>query len=178
LNKFAIRVWRNSNAAMGWLPLSIVGLPATLLGIKKINEAQRRLAAYGSGAPVVAGGRGWFSALLYNLCGLPLGALAVFTWLLAVPNTVRCVLLYGLTDGGSADTAWGGPTLAGAWVVHAILALALVPVYLALFAGLGWLQRALATRLLGRGGSAHVIGAAGVVSLGAAVFFVAFLHQL
>ena len=163
---------------MGWLPVSLLGFFLALLGIKKLDNVQRRLASYGSGATIEPGNRGYFARIAYNLAGLPLGALAVFMWLLAVPNTLRNVFFYGLTDGGSYDTAWGGPTLVGAWTVHALGALALVPIYMALYVALGWLQAKLAQRLLGRGSQLYPVGIAAVASVGGAAFFVEFLRQL
>lgn len=53
------------------------------------------------------------------------------------------VVLRGLlypTMAGDPATSWGGPTLVGAWVVHLLIALAML---LALSLGLAWLERQL-----------------------------------
>jgi hypothetical protein len=71
---------------------------------------------------------------------------------LAGPNTVRNVLLYPITDSSEVARAWGGPTLAGAWAVHAALALLLLPVELWMLRGLAGLQGRLTARLLGISG--------------------------
>jgi hypothetical protein len=83
--------------------------------------------------------------LLSALLGLLCWALAA----LAGPNTLRNVLLYPITDGDDVARAWGGPSLAGAWAVHAALALVILPVELAMLRGLGVLQARLTVRLLG-----------------------------
>ena len=95
-----------------------------------------------------------------------------------VPNTLRN-LLYGFVVGDGYRDAWGGPTLAGAWAVHAVLALALVPVGLWLLRGLTALERRLAGALLGTGRLTVPVGATGVVVvLAGGVALDLFLHQL
>ncbi len=78
-------------------------------------------------------GAGTWRAVIYGL----------LCWVLVVPagpNTVRNVLLYPLTDGSTAARSWGGPSLAGAWAVHAALALVLLPLELWALRGLTGLQ--------------------------------------
>lgn len=89
--------------------------------------------------------------LALGLMGVPVGLWAWVAALLLLPNTVRN-LAYPLSNPAPADhaTAWGGPTLAGAWAVHAGPALALVPVWLGVLRGLG----ALHVRLVDRAAAA------------------------
>jgi hypothetical protein len=105
----------------------------------------------------------------------------VLCWLLvalARPNTVRNLLLYPITDGDDVARAWGGPTLAGAWAVHAALALLLLPVELWLLRGLTGLQGRLAARLLGADQAPWVLPVAVLVAALAVVFLRAFANQL
>jgi hypothetical protein len=97
------------------------------------------------------GGHRWGRVVLHALLTAMIGALCWLLAALAGPNTVRNVLLYPITDGDDVATAWGGPTLAGAWAVHAAGALLLLPLELWLLRALTGVQRRLAARLLGTG---------------------------
>jgi len=118
------------------------------------------------------------ATLTYAILSVPFGLVGLWLALMIGPNTVRN-LLYGFFVDGSYATSWGGPTLAGAWTVHAALALLLVPVGLWLVRGLTALQRRLADALLG-GRRLPVAAAAGSVAvlLGAGLFLTAWLHQV
>lgn len=108
---------------------------------------------------------------------LPLGVLALLVVLLSTLDEVRVLFVYPLTDDVTPGT-WGGPTMAGAWAVHAALGLVLLPVYVGVLAGL----RALATRLLARppdgGRPGWVLPAVVVADLVTIGFLVAFVRQL
>jgi hypothetical protein len=92
--------------------------------------------------------------VVYLLVSLPVDAvsfaLAVYLWLLPVLN-----LGYPLRPDVTTDSmrdAWGGPTLAGAWAVHAVGGVVVfflvgVPILNAV----AWLQGRLAKRMLGVG---------------------------
>jgi hypothetical protein len=97
---------------------------------------------------------------------------------LAGPNTVRNVLLYPITDGDAVARSWGGPTLAGAWAVHAGLALLLLPVALWLLRALSGLQGRLSARLLGSDQAPWVIPLAVLVATLGLVWLQAFGSQL
>ncbi|MFN0282885.1 MAG: hypothetical protein ACKVZ6_13065 [Kineosporiaceae bacterium] len=89
--------------------------------------------------------------LAHLLVGLPVNIVAFavggYTWLLLPMN-----LAYPLRS-GETQTAWGGPTMAGAWTFHAVVGtLVFVVVGMPLLAGVAWLQGRLARTLLaGRG---------------------------
>ncbi len=53
-----------------------------------------------------------------------------------MPNTVRNLAYPPSNPTPDYADAWGRPTLAGAWAVHAAIALALMPVYLLVLRGL------------------------------------------
>lgn len=70
--------------------------------------------------------------MLGLLVSLPMCGLSVLVWFL-----VARIATYGLFwSGGEHNDAWGGPTLAGAWAVHAVIALAITLVAMALLAPL------------------------------------------
>ncbi|SFP85084.1 hypothetical protein SAMN05421810_103607 [Amycolatopsis arida] len=76
----------------------------------------------GLAAPVTAVARGRRRPLRL-LVSVPVFLLSLLVWYL-----VARVATYGLFWNADTDHAesWGGPTLAGAWLVHALIGLALV----------------------------------------------------
>jgi hypothetical protein len=128
--------------------------------------------------PPPPGGDRWGRVITDALLTSMVGVLCWFLVALAGPNTVRNVLLYPITDGGEVARAWGGPTLAGAWAVHAVLALVLLPVELWLLRGLTGLQRRLAARLLGSDEAPWVLPVAVLVAALGLLVLRAFVNQL
>lgn len=159
-------------------PVAVAALALTLVGRPRRAAAlQQRVAARLLGSP--AGERtSRPGSVAYALVTLPLGMLGLGLALLLVPNTIRN-LLYGVFPEGDYSHAWGGPTLAGAWAVHAAGGLALVPVLIWLVRGLTALQRRLAGALLG----GHRLGvplsaASAVTILAGTVLLTAFARQV
>ncbi len=112
-------------------PVGLAALGLTVIGRPgRAAALQRRVTGRLLGVPAVPRDR-----FPYALLSVPLGILGLWLAAMLGPNTVRN-LLYGVFAGDGYATAWGGPTLAGAWAVHAVLALALVPVGLWLVRGL------------------------------------------
>jgi hypothetical protein len=63
--------------------------------------------------------------VLRGCCGVALG---LFGWAVALPTGQGLVngLLYPLVDAHDYQHSWGGPTLIGAWAVHALVAVPVV----------------------------------------------------
>jgi hypothetical protein len=132
------------------LPLSLVAVPVALLGgYRMAARWQRGLAHRYLGlrvdrpptAPRVAAHA--LLSLPLNLASL---ALVAYLWVLVVAN-----LAYPLRPGtmDSYQHSWGGPTLAGAWAVHAAFGLGFLLVTPWVVRGATWLQGRLVLRLLG-----------------------------
>ncbi|MGH4031619.1 hypothetical protein ACQB60_22100 [Actinomycetota bacterium Odt1-20B] len=68
-------------------------------------------------------------------CGILLGLFAWTLALLAGQATVNG-LLYPLVDAHDYQHSWGGPTLVGAWIVHALVAVPVVVAALGILRGL------------------------------------------
>lgn len=154
-------------AALG---LSVAGRPG------RAGELQRRVSGRLLGVPDRPRDR-LAGTVGYAVLSIPLGVVGLWLALMLGPNTVRN-LLYGFVVDDYA-TAWGGPTLAGAWAVHALLALLLVPVGLWLVRGLTTLQGRLAGALLGdRRLTAGTAAACALVVVAGAVFLTAWVHQI
>jgi hypothetical protein len=83
-----------------------------------------------------------------SLLLLPFAVVALLSAFLATLDEIRLIFLYWLTDGGSIGPGtWGGPTMAGAWIVHAVLGIILLPVLLGLMHGLTRLATLFVRRL-------------------------------
>jgi hypothetical protein len=124
------------------------------------------------------GGYRWGRLTTHALLTWMIGALCWVLVALVGPNTTRNVLLYPITDGDDVARAWGGPTLVGAWAVHAAVALVLLPVELWLLRGLTGLQGRLAARLLGTDDAPWVLPVAVLVAALGVVMLRAFVNQL
>ncbi|MEU9842560.1 sensor domain-containing protein, partial [Actinomadura sp. NPDC048032] len=114
---------------------------------------RRRRASSSSLLDVPSGRPGRFRTILHALLSLPLGVLsflaATYGWGIVVLNLFYPARwLIGM--GGSLKDAWGGPTLAGAWAVHATGGLVMLLLMPALMKGITTLQARLMVRVLGR----------------------------
>jgi hypothetical protein len=178
---FGAPMWRSLVYGLLSLPAGIASLLLALAGAHQAAaRLQRGLADrwLRCALPRPPSGSRWGRVVTQALLTSMLG---VGCWLLvalAGPNTVRNVLLYPITDGDEVARAWGGPTLAGAWAVHAALALLLLPVELWLLRGLTGLQGRLAGRLLGSDRARWVLPVAVVVATFGLVWLRAFANQL
>ncbi|MEU6241922.1 hypothetical protein [Streptomyces sp. NPDC047024] len=86
---------------------------------------------------------------------------------------------YGLFDQGPYDHSWGGPTLAGAWLVHFLASLPVVAGALGLLWFIAHLDDRLGARFVrGERTGAWALPAALLLSAGAVVFVIAWIHQL
>src|SRR5262249_45471912 len=116
----------------------LVVLPAALAGLAGADGLQRRVVTGVLEQP--AGRDPWWRVAVRGLLAAPLGLMLWFAALAATANTIRCVLLYPLTDGPDYSGAWGGPSWQGAWAVHAGLAIVLFPIELWLLSVLSLLS--------------------------------------
>ena len=106
-------------------------------------------------------------------------AVGVVTWFLAFLASVAAVrgIGYPLIAADDLEHSWGGPTLAGAWAVHALLGVGLLPVWGLVLAGFGALQVRLTRRLLGRDGPFWPIPLSLLLTVGGVLLFISWLHQ-
>jgi hypothetical protein len=178
---FGAPMWRS--AAYGVLSLP-VGIASLLLALAGAHPAAARLQRgladrwLRRALTPPPGGDRWGRVVLQALLASMLGVACWLLVALAGPNTVRNVLLYPITDGDAVARSWGGPTLAGAWAVHAGLALLLLPVALWLLRALSGLQGRLAARLLGSDQAPWVVPLAVLVAALGLLWLRAFATQL
>lgn len=156
------------------LPMAVAGLIATSAGrsrsaagwwlrLRGRPEPLRR-----SGALVVAG---------HTVLSLVLGAVALVPFGVLAAFVFRGVL-YGWVDPGPYDTAWGGPTRAGAWAAHFLIGLPMAAVAVLLLAGLSAVHDRLTGIFTGQRPPWWALTVALLVPLPAVALFIGWSHQI
>ncbi|WP_446222375.1 hypothetical protein ACTWPB_21530 [Nocardia sp. IBHARD005] len=107
------------------------------------------------------------------------GGVGLLGWFLAMLSVLVLVrgLAYPLVADGY-ENSWGGPTLVGAWAVHAVLGVLIAPVFVGMIALFGRLQLRVTRTVLGGDRSWWAIPIALVLAASGALFFVAWVHQI
>jgi hypothetical protein len=152
---FSADTWRRTLYILLALPVSLVAVPVALLGGYRVAArwqrglARRYLALRtDEPAPRERAGR----VIAHAVLSLPLNlvslALTVYLWSL-VPANLAYPLRPGTMD--SYQHSWGGPSLAGAWAVHAAGGVVLLFTTPWIVKAITWLQGGLTHRLLGAG---------------------------
>jgi hypothetical protein len=152
---FSADTWRRTGYTLLAPPVGVLSLPAALLGRHRAaarwqRGLARRYLTLRVGEPANRDTVG--RVLAHALLRLPLDllslALTAYLWLLVLGN-----LAYPLRPGtmGSYRDSWGGPTLAGAWAVHAAVGLLFLFAIPWILKGTTALQSRLTRRLLGAG---------------------------
>ncbi|MFE3316885.1 hypothetical protein [Nocardia sp. NPDC059195] len=108
------------------------------------------------------------------------GSVGLLGWFLAMLSVLVLVrgLAYPLVAADGYENSWGGPTLVGAWAVHAALGVLIAPVFVGMIALFGRLQLRVTRTVLGGDRSWWAIPIALVLAASGALFFVAWVHQI
>jgi hypothetical protein len=152
---FSAVTWRRTRYTLLAVPVGVVSVPLALLGrYREAARLQRDLARRDLGLRMDQPSRRDTAGrvLAHALLGLALNAISLaltaYLWFV-VPMNLAYPLRPGLS--GSYQDSWGGPTLAGAWAVHAAGGLAILFAIPWVVKGTAALQGRLARRLLGAG---------------------------
>jgi hypothetical protein len=176
---FRAATWKRVVYQLTALPLGLLCIPLALLG-GPAGRIQRAVARGLLGLEVDEPERTGPLALVHAVLSAPLNlitaALTVYGWWLVPLN-----LAYPLRADADASSAWGGPTLAGAWALHAVcggVAFLLLMPWLG--RGLTALQGRLVASLLGgrRTGAPKAIGLALLTAAFGALIAIPVIHQL
>ena len=109
----------------------------------------------------------------YGLLSAVLGLAALFVLFLTVLAVVRGPF-WGLVEHGAVEPGtWGGPSRAGAWLAHGLIALPCIVAFLFVLRGIAALQA-----LLVQGTHKWVLPATIVLAAGTCAFFWAWLQQV
>ncbi|UFS98570.1 hypothetical protein [Nocardia huaxiensis] len=160
------RILRAAYYAVAALPVAFAPTGVRARVTRRVFQRPFALAAPGIGRTIA-----------HTLLAAAVGLVAWLVVFLATIAFVRGVA-YPLFGADGYEHSWGGPTLAGAWAVHAALGVGLLPVWAVLLAGIGLLQLRLVHRVLGRSGPWWPVPIAVALFLGGVVFFIAWLHQV
>ncbi|MGW0324337.1 hypothetical protein [Nocardia sp. NPDC003183] len=108
------------------------------------------------------------------------GGVGLLGWFLAMLSVLVLVrgFAYPLVAADSYQTSWGGPTLAGAWLVHAASGALIAPAFVAVIALCGRLQLRVTRTVLGGDRSWWAIPVALVLVAAGGLFFVAWVRQI
>ncbi|NUT07654.1 MAG: hypothetical protein HOV76_29705 [Hamadaea sp.] len=87
-------------------------------------------------------------------------------------------VFYGLVEPGPYDTAWGGPTRAGAWAAHFVISIPFIAAGLLALVGLGRLRRSWVRWLDGERRRWWVLPLTLLLYAGAALLVIAWLRQV
>lgn len=117
-------------------------------------------------------------SVLHGVVSLSLGLLSLFLLVLWATAIVRGPF-YGLVESGPVEPGtWGGPTLAGAWAVHAAAALPIVLAFPFLIRGIGALHVATTRWLYGDAVRWCVLPATASLAVAGALVMVAWSRQV
>lgn len=176
---FTADTWKRVGYIALALPVGILCLPIALVG-GPAGRIQRGLAERLLGVDAEGPRRAGPFALAHGLVSLPINLVALtvtfYFWTVVAIN-----LGFPLRPDNDPTQSWGGPTLAGAWAVHAIGGgvpfLFLTPWVVKGFTGL---QARLVTGFLGRdrSGLPRTVGITAAVAAVCAALSVPVIHQL
>ncbi|MEU4291177.1 hypothetical protein AB0E63_23375 [Kribbella sp. NPDC026596] len=121
-------------------------------------------------------GVGWVFGV--GLVSSVVGLVSWFLGLLVVMAVVRGPFYGFVEDGPFGPGTWGGPTKAGAWAVHAAVAVPAIVVFLLALRGIAGLQARLVRGLDGTAVARWVLPATIAVATGGLMFFWSWLQQL
>jgi hypothetical protein len=165
-------------------PVSAQTLADAMLGESQAaGRRWRRLAAYRLGwRGLVGGGRVGEPAagvvFGYGLISAVLGLASWFLMLLMVTAVVRGPF-WGFVDHGPIEPGtWGGPTRAGAWTAHGLIAVPCIVAFLFALRGIAALQAQLVRPLYGLAARKWVLPATIVLAAGSLAFFWSWFEQL
>ncbi|EFL29189.1 conserved hypothetical protein [Streptomyces himastatinicus ATCC 53653] len=110
-------------------------------------------------------------------CGIASG---LFGWVVSLlaGQALFNALLYPLVDAHDYQHSWGGPTLVGAWLVHAAVAVPVVVAALGVLRGTVAVDRAHERLLSVRRRPSWPILLSAVLAVGTALLLNAWVHQL
>ncbi|WP_426402935.1 hypothetical protein ACN9M0_01210 [Streptomyces sp. R-07] len=164
--------------AAALLPASLVTLGAVAAGRSDKTRAWWARAGEQESAARSSPGRpGAWRLSAHALLCVPLGLLALIPVGIEILFVLRGVL-YPLVDHGPYDHSWGGPSMAGAWIVHFLVALPFAAAGLGALWLLGRLHSRLAGWMWGRRVGPGPVLALLLSSVAGFVLVIAWIHQL
>ena len=164
------------------IPVATAALIAALVGRRQTAVSWwRALRAWLRGSASTGGTAlsrpGTVAVIGHALVSLLLGAAALVPLGIQVLMLLRGVL-YGLVDRGPYDHSWGGPTRAGAWLVHVLVGIPFTIAALGALVGVAALHQRLTRSLDGGRLAWWQLPLTVVICLAGAAFVVAWSRQI
>lgn len=161
------------------IPVATAALIAALLGRSRTAASWwRALRAWLTSTNSAALRRpGTFAVIGHAVASLLLGAAALVPLGMQVLMLLRGVL-YGLVDPGPYDHSWGGPTRAGAWLVHFVVGIPLTLAALGALAGIAAVHQRLTRSLDGGRLAWWQLPLTGLICLAGAMLVFAWSRQI
>ena len=174
------RVGRSVGYDVGLVPVGVVAMVGAVGGRgDSVHQLWRKLARFqGAGEPVRLRRPRAVSSFLHGLVSVALGLLSWFLVALLVMAVVRGPFYGFVEQGPYGPGTWGGPTRAGAWAVHAAVAVPMIVLLPFVLRGVGLLQAAFIRRHYGSAVSRLVLPATILLAVGGALFFYSWTQQL
>jgi hypothetical protein len=174
------RLIRSIGYDLALVPVSLLAIGRSLLGRSDaVHQTWRRLARFqGSPDPIRLRRPGAVGSVLSGLVSLVLGLLSWFLVMMLGIAVVRGPFFGFVEDGPFGPETWGGPTKAGAWAVHAAIAIPIIVLLPFVLRGLGLLQSASIRRLYGSATSRLVLPATILLAIAGTAFFYSWTQQI
>jgi hypothetical protein len=162
------------------VPVSLLAIVRSLLGRSDaVHQAWRRLARFqGSPDPIRLRRPAAVGSVVNGLVSLVLGLLSWFLVMMLVMAVVRGPFFGFVEDGPFGPETWGGPTKAGAWAVHAAIAVPIIVLLPFVLRGLALLQSASVRHLYGSATSRLVLPATILLAIAGTAFFYSWTQQI
>jgi hypothetical protein len=162
------------------LPVALAAFPAIALG-RRASVVGRwqalRVRLLGEPAPASVRTPRTTMIAAHAVASLLLGLVALVPLGMQVLWLFRAVL-YGFVDRGPYDHSWGGPTRAGAWLVHFLVGTGQAFVGLVALAGIAALHQRLTAGLDGARSPRWLVPTVAVTGVATGLFVVAWTRQL
>ncbi len=174
------RLVRGAGYGVALLGVGLVTMGQAVVGrLDSVQGRWRRMAGYlGSAEPVRLRRPGAVNSFLHGVLSVLFGFLSLFLLMMLVLSIVRGPF-YGFVENGPfGPGTWGGPTKAGAWAVHAAIAVPIIVLIPFVLRGLALLHAAEIRRLYGSKVGWWVLPATILLSIGGLLFFYSWTQQI
>lgn len=163
----------------------LVGVGLVVMGesvVGRLDSVYRRwrgMAGY-LGAPELVCLRrpGAVKSFVHGVLSVVFGFLSLFLLMLFVLSVVRGPFYGFVEDGPFGPGTWGGPTKAGAWLVHAGVAVPIIVLIPFVLRGLALVHAAAIRRLYGSAVGWWVLPATTLIAVGGMLFFYSWTRQI
>jgi hypothetical protein len=174
------RLVRGGGYGVALLVVGALAMVGSLAGrMDSVQRRWRRMAGYlGSAEPVRLRRPGAVNSFVHGVLSVVFGFLSLFLLMLFVLSIVRGPFYGFVEDGPFGPGTWGGPTKAGAWAVHAAVALPVILLIPFVLRGLALLHAAAIRRLYGSAVGWWVLPATILLSIGGLLFFYSWTQQI